>query len=531
MSRRGMYFKATLFSLTTAAVLATASCATVAEKPQPLQASRGQPAPVSNPVVPGDYPDPSVIRVGDEYWATATSSEWAPHFPLLRSRDLLSWEPVGAIFETAPAWSDANYWAPELQEDKGQFFVYYTAHKKNGPLCVAVATAPRPQGPYTDHGPIICDPPGSIDGVLIRDENDVPYLVWKVDGNSRGEPTPLFAQQLNEARTGFAQGSTRQQLIVNDAPWEGAVVEGPYMMKRDGWFYMFYAGGACCGRACTYGEGVARSRKLLSGWEKHPRNPIVRTNAEWKCPGHGSVVTDAAGQSYLMYHAYSTKDTVYVGRQAVLDPLTWGADGWPTVSGGGTGGQMRAPTGFSEEFNGSSLAVGWQWPAGRKPDARVSGGMLTLAPSADRATDPTGAVFARSTNAGRYVALTAVDLSSLAGGAQAGLSAFGDVENALGLRVKGNTLELWRREKNAEQVVHSQPAPTGGKLHLRMTAREGHLFRFSASADGTTWLDVGNEVNGEFLPPWDRGVRVALTAGGAPGASARFDSLAISPQP
>src|SRR5437868_1270343 len=75
---------------------------------------------ITNPVVPGDHPDPSVIRVGSEYWATSTSAEWAPHFPLFKSSDLLHWEQVGHIFQTPPAWvedgvtSDAHFWAPEL---------------------------------------------------------------------------------------------------------------------------------------------------------------------------------------------------------------------------------------------------------------------------------------------------------------------------------------------------------------------------------------------------------------------------------
>src|SRR5215210_8353724 len=115
-----------------------------------------QPATYSNPVIAGDYPDPSVIRVGDDYWATITSGEWAPLFPILHSRDLVNWETVGAVFPHRPAWTVRNFWAPEIVEDRGRFFVFYTARKRGGPLCVAVATAARPTGPYTDHGPLVC---------------------------------------------------------------------------------------------------------------------------------------------------------------------------------------------------------------------------------------------------------------------------------------------------------------------------------------------------------------------------------------
>ena len=70
-------------------------------------------------MLPGDYPDPSVIRVGNEYWATATTSQWAPIFPLLHSTDLVHWRLVGNIFHTPPSWSAGSYWAPEIAEDRG----------------------------------------------------------------------------------------------------------------------------------------------------------------------------------------------------------------------------------------------------------------------------------------------------------------------------------------------------------------------------------------------------------------------------
>ena len=68
----------------------------------------------SNPVIPGDHPDPSIVRVGRDYWATSTTSQWAPVFPLLHSRDLVNWTLEGSVFEEAPPWSAGSYWAPEI---------------------------------------------------------------------------------------------------------------------------------------------------------------------------------------------------------------------------------------------------------------------------------------------------------------------------------------------------------------------------------------------------------------------------------
>src|SRR5688572_23585771 len=137
-----------------------------------------------NPVLAGDYPDPSVIRVGKDYWATATSSEWSPQFPILHSTDLVNWEVVGPVFEHKPKWAVGNFWAPEITTYNGLYYIYYVARKKGGPLSVAVAAASHPKGPYADYGPLVSQPAGSIDPVFCKDENGDPYLIWKEDGNS-----------------------------------------------------------------------------------------------------------------------------------------------------------------------------------------------------------------------------------------------------------------------------------------------------------------------------------------------------------
>ena len=111
-------------------------------------------------IIPGDFPDPSVIKLKDTYYATATSSNWAPSFPILKSTDLKKWEQVGYIFPELTEWADYYYWAPELNEENGKVYVYYTAHKKDGNLCVGVASADSPEGPYKDHGQLICEAAG-----------------------------------------------------------------------------------------------------------------------------------------------------------------------------------------------------------------------------------------------------------------------------------------------------------------------------------------------------------------------------------
>ena len=490
----------------------------------------------TNPVQAGDLPDPSVIRVGKDFYATATSSEWGPEFPIIHSRDLVNWEVVGVVFPKRPDWSVGNYWAPEIWQEKGRFYIFYVARKKGANLCIAAASADRPTGPYQDHGPLKCQEAGSIDAFPIRDESGKLFVVWKEDGNSVGRPTPIWTQEL-DTRDWKLVGEQREILRNDPATWEGTLIEGPFIMQKNGYFYLFYSGNFCCGRGCNYAVGVARSRTLLGRWEKYDENPILKGNESWNCPGHGTIVTSENGRTYFMYHAYDPKDLNYVGRQALLDEVTWTPDGWARINNGrGPSRQASAPLGvaereeeynFFDDFNAPQLHFGWQWLQNSIPTYRIANGQIEISPNEAQQMNPTGGILAYWTTRGDYTATTMIDAGSVEGGEMAGISAYGDGENALGAGIQNGKVVVWRREKNQFRQLWTGDAPTGGQIHLRMAARDGVFYSFAASGDGRNFKNVGYEQNGEYLPPWDRGVRVALTVGGASGASARFGFLRI----
>ena len=494
----------------------------------------------SNPVLAGDFPDPSVIRVGADYWATATTSEWAPLFPLLHSRDLVHWEHIENVFERRPAWAVGNFWAPEISEYKGVFYVYYVGRKRGGPLSISVATAPNPKGPWTDHGPMIGQEAGSIDPVTVVDTSGERYLIWKEDGNSRKRPTPLWIQKLSADGTRLV--GDMKEIMRNDTDWEGQLIEGPFVQRHADWWYLFYSGAGCCGRGCNYALGVARSKNLLGPWEKNPANPILSANAHWKCPGHGTIVSDEKGRDYLLYHSYETTNFIYVGRQGLLDEVTWASDGWPTIN-SGRGPSHSAeipiatsseatPYAFVDDFTTAKLKPQWQWPQNNEPRVRIgqSDRGIILSASEMRHDDFVAAVLAVKTTTGNYLAATKLSRESLARGNSAGLSAFGDGDNALGASIRGEELVLWRRQRNKQQLIGSTPLPPGTDLWLRMKSSAGHRFQFAWATDGKSWKEIGTNIDleGDYLPPWDRGIRVALVVGGG-NATAKFYSLHVSP--
>lgn len=486
-----------------------------------------------NPVRAGDYPDPSVIRVGEDYWATATSSEWAPHFPILHSRDLVNWEIKGYAFAQLPAWAKANFWAPEIAQDQGKFYIYYTARQtQSNRLAVAVATADHPAGPYTDRGALIAQEAGSIDPVPFTDAQGARWLLWKEDGNSMKRPTPIWLQRLRD--DGLAFIGEKREILRNDAPWEGAVVEGPFVLRRGSYYYLFYSGNACCGRGCNYALGVARAKEMAGPWEKSPANPILAGNTDWRCPGHGSIVTDPEGRYWLLYHAYAQKGFVATGREMLLDEVVFGPDGWPTIN-SGKGPSTRAPgprsataqrdiTSMRDDFNGrGDLAPGWQWLIGRKPQARVASGALTL-----EATDVPAAA-AQTITVPSFVSETAIDPKTLTAGARAGLVIYGDRANHLALLTDGQKIQVWSEQRNQRHKVAEADAQPGAAIRLRIACLDGNRFRFAIQGGGGAWRELAGETDGSFLPPWDRGVRAGVLVEGRAGASASFDYFGATP--
>ena len=482
-------------------------------------------------VLPGDFPDPTVTKIGDTYWASATSAEWGAVFPLFTSKNLLDWELVGHVFpDKLPDWAGSNFWAPEFYQENGRTYVYYTARQKGGVLCVAVASADRPEGPYQDHGPLVGQEAGSIDGFAIPDEHGDLYLIWKEDGNSCHQDTPIWAQRLNDERNALIGEAT--ELFTNDVKWEGPLVEGSALVRHDGWFYMFYAGNSCCGKGCNYATGVARARALLGPWEKYEQNPILDRNTTWKCPGHGTV-TELDGRWFLLHHAYFAESHEFVGRQGLLSEFTWNTEGWPEfVNRSPQAPPMRDLTRLHvvDEFAGNHLGLEWQWPiSSLRPAASVRHGQLHLTANDSRL----GALVARRTNVATYKAAATLDFANLSVDTFAGLAAVGDPYNALALMAGNGQVQIWHLKNGLQQClaqVYIDSCPT---LTLRLEVWGGQRYRFAYSTDGATWQPLPTEsftLNGTYLPPWDRGVRVALVAQGTEGNTARFNNFIICHQ-
>jgi len=295
-----------------------------------------------NPVIVGENnPDPgAILNPLDNLYYAASTSNYAGRaencFPIHQSFDLVHWKLAGYVFPIgkSPNWAINDYWAPEIHYLNKTFLVYFAARDKSGILCIGVARSEGGiLGPYIDSGkPLVRDPGvGSIDATLFyNDINHKYYLYWKEDGNGLQppKPTPIWAQELTDG--GLALAGKKYFIISNDQKWEDNLVEGPWLKKRNNYYYLFYSANAYYdGR---YGVGVARSLNPLGPYTKYS-GPILHSNQKWIGPGHCSVITTHNGTDVMIYHSWQHPQVGgNYNRLLLIDSVEW-KDDWPQIAG------------------------------------------------------------------------------------------------------------------------------------------------------------------------------------------------------
>lgn len=293
----------------------------------------------TNPVMDRDCPDPTVIRAADGYfyaYATGVST--------YRSRDLVTWEYVTYPFNSVPSWNTdagAGIWAPDINYIGGQYVMYYSLSAWGGEwTCgIGVATADAPDGKFTDHGKLFTSKEigvqNSIDPCYFEEDGSK-YLFW---GSFHG----IYGVELDK------DGLSLEDDLEDVTPTKISDVsmEGTMIYKRGDYYYLLGSTGTCCeGLKSTYQLGVARSKSLFGPYVDKTGSTghltvIISKGTGTAGPGHCSeVITDDAGQTWLLYHAYSyygmsdASAAEAKGRVLHLDQLLWDSDGWPYVEGG-----------------------------------------------------------------------------------------------------------------------------------------------------------------------------------------------------
>lgn len=326
-------------------------------------ATTAPPTSYQNPVIDQEFPDPAVVRAnGSLFYVYATQGgEPMRNIQAARSGDLVNWTLLPDVLPVKPAWASRtqDFWAPDVYRRGDRWFLYYSAKPdaalsddKRG-LCLAVATASAPEGPFTDMGkPLLCGESFvNIDPFVFDDPaTGKTLLYW---GSGFG---PIKVQELGADLMSFAPGSKPVDLVpvvkTEDTREYRRLVEGAWVTARDGWYYLFFSGDNCCGPKAHYATMVARSRSATGPFDvrERPLYLVLEANGRWVAPGHNSVTRDDAGTDWILYHGVDARrprtkpgDDVNTRRVMLLDRLEW-IDGWPQIAGKSpTSTQQRGP--------------------------------------------------------------------------------------------------------------------------------------------------------------------------------------------
>jgi xylan 1,4-beta-xylosidase len=346
-------------------------------------------AKIQNPILRGFNPDPSIVRVGDDFYIATSTFEWFPGVQIHHSRDLVHWRLLTRPLTRASQLNmlgdpdSCGIWAPCLTYADGLFWLIYTDVKRYGRTTVAGAsgaslrdfhnflvTSPRVDGPWSD--PIYLNSSG-FDPSLFHDDDGNKYLVnmlWDFrPGQNRFAGIVLQEYSVKEQRL-----IGERNLIFKGTPL--GFTEAPHLYKRNGWYYLLTAeGGTGWGHAVT----LARSRKITGPYELHPDTYILsarhRPDVELQRAGHADLVETQSGEAYMVYlcgRPLRNRGRCTLGRETAIQKMIWSDDDWlRTVDGKGIPTiETPAPplpvhkfpsSPEREDFNTPQLPVDFQW--------------------------------------------------------------------------------------------------------------------------------------------------------------------------
>jgi xylan 1,4-beta-xylosidase len=442
-----------------------------------------------NPIIAGDHADPTILKDGEDYYMTFTSFEAYPALTIWHSRDLINWVPQGSALRTAIG----SVFAVDLCKHADRYYIYIPAFPTAAPggfepPQIFAIHAPSMQGPWSE--PVALGISGHIDPGHIVGEDGRRYLF--LNGVSR----------VRLRDDGLAADGTVERVYDGwkyPDEWitEAYALEGPKLLRRGDWFYLVSAVGGTAGPPTGHMVIVARSRSVHGPWENCPHNPIVRTRdtaERWWSRGHATMVEGPAGDWWLVYHGYENSYWT-LGRQTLLEPIRWTADGWPRAMGGDLSLPLAKPRGGKSSSHGSALSddfssnrIGLQWSfyaqaAGDAGRVRFEGGALVLAGKGRLPEDASPLTCV----VGDHAYEMGVDVE-VSGECRAGLLLFYSRRLYCGLGHDGTRLTTYR--SGIPIPYWQEKAPAVGRLQFRIVNNRNIITMYYRAA-GAEWTRHG----------------------------------------
>ena len=496
---------------------------------------------IQNPILTGFNPDPSICRVGDDYYIATSTFEWFPGVQIHHSRDLVNWRLLGRALDRVSqldmrgCQNSGGIWAPCLTHADGKFWLLYTNvhHHMAGIVMDTpnyLVTADRIEGPWSE--PVFLNASG-FDPSLFHEDDGRKYIVQMQMGEALSK-TRFDGIWLRE------YDPTAQVLIGRPRKiWEGSsigITEGPHLLKKDGWYFLITAEG---GTSMRHAVCICRSRELWGPYEIHPQNPILtsfqKDDLILKSAGHGCFVQASNGDWFMVHLCQRPlqrpgldvmeregNKSVPLGRETAIQKLRWDADGWPRLAHRDNSPAERvevaldshpwAPDVMRDDFDGLELNLHFQTLREPTDDFWCSltkrKGWLSL-----RGRDSLASTFDQSLIARRlqhFEARTETCLSFQPWNFKqsAGLIAYYDrfhyhyfrLTYAGEGRIKLGVISSDNSETGYIHVAEF-PAEVGEKLFLRMEIHHAEL-RFAWSTDGSEWNVVPEVFDATALGDW-----------------------------
>ena len=490
------------------------------------------PGQFTNPILAGYYPDPSVVRVGEDYYLVNSSFAHTPGIPIWHSRDLVSWTQIGHVL-TRPSQLpfaglgiSRGIFAPTIRYHDGTYYVITTWVDSGGN---AIVTATDPAGPWSEP---VWLPFDGIDPDLFVDDDGRAYVV----NNDSPIGEPLYsghrALWLQEIDLETLEMVGPRELIVNggvDLAQEPSWIEGPHIYKKDGWYYLVCAEG---GTSVNHSVVVFRTRDIWGPWEPWDQNPILTQRHldddarafPITSVGHADFVQTPAGDWWSVFlgtrpyrgNEYNT------GRETFLLPVDWPEGGWPTILDPDAdievpavvdrpalpAGEAPIPTSgnftLADDFEGAALAPYWTFLRTVATDwYRLGDGALTLAAQPVALSEMGQPSFVgRRQQHLRMSAETTVTFDPQSAAERAGLAAFQNDEAYLLVSVGRHdgqrVVEVERRFEGEATTVASAPLPASGPVRLRIEA-DGPDYAISFAAGAGPWQSLAADLDGSIL--------------------------------
>ncbi|MBT7702384.1 MAG: family 43 glycosylhydrolase [Verrucomicrobia bacterium] len=472
----------------------------------------------TNPIIAGDWSDPGVVRVGEDYYSVRSTFGWQPGLHIAHSRDLIHWTYIGFAdvhnaFDIDHGITEWGIWGSDIgyNPNNGTFLVYAPVRGQIG-----VFSSTNPAGPYEFGGIIV----KGYDPGFFADDDGQLYLT-----KTGGEIYRLSADGLQ----------------ADDAPlFTVAGGEGPEIFKRGDYYYYIISPGG----TRPYQDHMImsyRARSLEGPWEEDPANPVMHarheTHAKFQGPGHGEMFNTQHGEWFLTYHAYELSH-YSLGRQMCMEPVSWTDDGWWRPVGGRIPSEQNvapaltpAPCQFQDSDDFESAELGKQWFFHTAMDSSGDSWSLTEAPGClriktregDLSSEPVAtSTFLQRVKEKTFDITTRLSFDAREGNEAAGLHLYHDPEKNIWLTSTvvdgqkmfevgtydkpyvsdvdpadlepGEIMQTYRTAPKVKTILARVPNTIGNTVFLKISIDGQETARFHVSADGETWTDLDAEV-------------------------------------